>query len=514
MRTFWIIVLTVMAAGWARAQEQPHRGGTLVVRLNSDIRSLEPGINRDGQTDTVVNQIFEGLVAYRSDLSVGPALADSWTVSDDGKIYTFKLRPGVRFHNGAPLTSADVKWSWDRQVASPGWLCRRSFDGGQGLKVEAVETPSPDQIVYRLAEPNALFLGNLANIQCGVLVSNPASAEGASWTPIGTGPLKLKDWKRGESITLERFADYSPSKAEPSGFSGARVVYVDKVVFRVIPDDSVAEAALQTGAIDVTPEIAPERAPNLKQRGVTIFNTPGLSWAALLVQTTDPLFSNPKMRLALAHAINRAELAEVGTAGLSQANSSSVSDSSSFYDDSFAAWPTYDPKQAQGLAREAGYAGQTIKIQTNKRYSRMYQNSILIQAMLAQAGFKAELEVLDWATQLDRYLKGNFQLQSFGYSARFDPSQMYASWIGDKSANAWAQWEDPNAIRILASSTASTNASDRKAAFKKLHAMVQEQVPIVGLYYDPVIEGVSPSVKNYKIWAANKTMTWGVWKDR
>jgi peptide/nickel transport system substrate-binding protein len=285
-------------------------------------------------------------------------------------------------------------------------------------------------------------------------------------------------------------------------------------VFRVIPDASVAEAALQTGAIDVMPDIEPERAPNLKQRGITVFNTPGLSWAALLIQTNDPLFSNPKMRLALAHAIDRAELAEVGTAGLSRANSSGVSDSSSFYDDTFAAWPAYDPKQAQALAREAGYAGQAIKIQTNKRYSKMYQNSVLIQAMLVQAGFKVELEVLDWATQLDRYLKGNFQLQSFGFSARFDPSQMYASVIADKAANAWAQWQDPDAIKTLANSTSSTSASDRKAAFKKLHAMAQEQLPIIGLYYDPVIEGVNPSVKNYKIWPANKTMTWGVWKDR
>ena len=211
---------------------------------------------------------------------------------------------------------------------------------------------------------------------------------------------------------------------------------------------------------------------------------------------------------------DRAELAEVGTAGLSQANSSGVSESSSFYDDSFAAWPAYDPKQAQALAREVGYAGQTIKIQTNKRFTKMYENSVLIQAMLVQAGFKAELEVLDWATQLDRYLKGNFQLQSFGFSARFDPSQMYASWIADKAANAWAQWDDPDAIKILANSTSSENTSDRKAAFKKLHALAQEQVPIIGLYYDPVIEGTNPSVKNYKIWAANKTITWGVWKHR
>src|SRR5262249_15588568 len=110
--------------------------------------------------------------------------------------------------------------------------------------------------------------------------------------------------------------------------------------------------------------------------------------------------------------------------------------------------------------------------------------------------------------------KGTFQLQSFGYSARFDPSQMYAAWIADKATNAWAQWGDPGAIATLASSTASSNPADRKAAFRKLHSMAQQQVPIIGLYYDPVIEGVSASVRNYRIWPANKTITWGVWKER
>ena len=93
----------------AAAQEAPRRGGTFTIALNADIRSLEPGINRDGNTDTVAHTIFEGLVAYKADLSVGPALARSWTVSDDGRTWTFALREGVRFHNGQPLTAQALK---------------------------------------------------------------------------------------------------------------------------------------------------------------------------------------------------------------------------------------------------------------------------------------------------------------------------------------------------------------------------------------------------------------------
>lgn len=510
-----ISLFIALATTVAHAQGQPVRGGSLIVRLNSDIRSLEPGINRDAQTDTVAHQIFEGLVAFRADLTIGPALADSWTISEDGKTYTFKLRSGVMFHNGAPLTSAEVKWSWDRQFSQNGWLCRRLFDDNQGLKVESLEAPAPDTLVYKLARPNALFLKQLANIQCGVLVSHPQSAEAeGKWNPIGTGPLKLKEWKRGETITLERFANYSPSKAEASGYAGARIMNFDQVVFRVVPDASAAEAALQTGAVDILPDIDGDRIDELKKRNIAIVTKPGLGFASILIQTRDPLLSNPKIRLAIAHAIDREQIAEVRSSGLTRANPSGVSDSSSYFDESFRAWPAYDPKKAQALAREAGYAGQTIKIQTNKRYTGMYDNSVLVQAMLTQAGFKVELEVLDWATQLDNYLKGNFQLQSFGYSARFDPAQMYAAFIADKGKNPAAQWEDPQAINTLADSGSTLDEAKRKEDFRKLHAMMREQIPIIGLYYDPVIEAVHPRVKNYASWAPGKTITWGVWKER
>ena len=498
----------------AAAQEAPRKGGTLTMVLNADIRSLEPGINRDGNTDSVAHMIYEGLVGYRADLSVGPQLARSWTVEDDGRTYRFTLRDGAKFHNGAPVTAADVKASWDRQIANKAWPCARFFNGSSGIKVEGVEAPDANTVVYRLQKASALFLKQLANFQCAVVAIHPSAfdAEGKWKEAIGTGPFKLKEWRRGEFIAMERVADYVPNPEPASGYAGARVAHVDNLVVRIIPDGSAAEAALVSGAVDILPDIDAHRMEGLKQKGMVVLTSPGLGWSALLIQTRDPILANVKIRQAIAHALDLQEIADVRTLGLSKANPSSVADPTPYFDKSFLQWPAYDPKKAQALLKEAGYKGEPIRIQTNKRYSGMYDNSVVMQAMLTAAGFKAELEVLEWATQLDNYLKGNFQLQSFGYSARFDPGLMYSAVIGDKDKLKWAQWEDPAAIKLLEEANTTLDEARRKAIFVQLHRMAAEQVPIIGIFFETGLEAAGPNVRGYKPWPAGKPLPWGVWK--
>ncbi|MEN2977546.1 ABC transporter substrate-binding protein (plasmid) [Tistrella bauzanensis] len=501
-------------AGPSLAADSPKRGGTLVVALNADARSLEPGINRDANSDTVVNHLFEGLVGYRADLSVGPALADRWTMSEDGRVYTFDLRDGVTFHDGKPLTAADVKWSWDRKQSQEGWLCARFFNGASGLKVEAVEAPDDDTVVFRLAEPSGLFLTQLANIQCGVLVASPASvgADGG-WTPIGTGPFKLGDWKRGEALTLERYDGYVPSSEPGSGYAGARVAHVDAVRFQIVPDVDAAAAALKTGAVDILPELDTVKIADLKAAGLKVMAAPGLSWSALLIQTDDPLLSNPKLRRAIAHAIDAGQIAAVRTNGLAKANPSAVAESMRAFTPAFLDWPAYDPQAAGALLKEAGYKGEVIKIQTNRRYVGMYDNAVMMQAMLSMAGLNVELEVLDWAAQLDNYVKGAFQLSSFSYSARFDPALMYAAFTADKATAKWAQWGDPQAREMLTRASATTDATERAAIFRRMHDLMRDQLPIIGLYYSPAVDAVATGVHGYKPWPASRAIGWGAWKD-
>ena len=492
---------------------EPKRGGRLTVALNADIRSLEPGINRDANTDALVHHIYEGLVGYRTDLSVGPALAESWTVSEDGLSYSFTLRPGVRFHNGEPLTSAEVKSSWDRQWRNPTWGCRRYFDSAEGLQVTAVETPDPQSIVYRLARPSALFLTQLANIQCGTVVSHPASfgSDGKWREAIGTGPFRLREWRRGEFVALQRFEGYKPSPEPASAFAGARQAWLDEVLFRVIPDANAAEAGLLSGAVDLIPSVEPDRVATLRAQGMVVRTAPGLGWTTMLLQTRDPLLQDVRIRRAIAHAIDMAQIADIRTGGGAPANASGVGSASSYFEPAFLAWPAYDPARAQALLKEAGYRGQTIRLQTNRRYPGMYDNAVTVQAMLAAVGMKVELEVLDWATQLNNYLSGNFQMQSFSFSARLDPGLMYNSIIGSKASAPWAQWDDAEAIATLAQSAVTADPAQRRALFRKLHDGMQQQVPIIGLYYDPLLAATRPNVQGYAPQSAGRMITWGAW---
>jgi len=514
MRRLVALAAACILAGSAAATEMPRRGGRLILALNADIRSLEPGNNRDSNGDSVLHQIFEGLVAYRADLSVGPSLASSWNVSDDGKVYRFTLRDGVKFHNGAPLTAKEVKWSWEHLRSNPAWDCRNAWDGTQGTNVLSLETPDQATVVFTLAAPSATFLTMLANIQCNVLVAHPDSVDAkGGWTPIGTGPLTLKEWKRGQYVRLARFADYKVGDAPPSGYSGARQVYVDEVEFQVIPDESAAFAAIETGAVDVIFQPAPDRIDELKQRGLKIEMGPGLVWDVLLINSKDPLLSNAKLRLAIAHAIDIRQLAAAGSNGEAVPDPASVPPSSVYFDQGFVEWPAYDPTLAAKLAKEAGYAGQPISIETNKRFTPIYNNSVLAQAMLSAAGFNARLEMRDWATQLTNYMQRDFQIQSFAFSPRTDPALSYATFIGDMAKYGWAQWDDPRAVRLLTESLTTTDTVARKRLFQEIQAMLRQEIPIIGLYYETVSQAVGPHVHGWAVWPVGKPITWGAWKD-
>jgi peptide/nickel transport system substrate-binding protein len=202
--------LLVQAQAQAQAQSQ-----TLRVRLNADIRSTDPGVNRDFNTDGVVLHMVEGLVALREDTSVGPLLASRVEASPDGKTYTFTLRPGVKFHNGATLTADDVVWAWKRYLdPATNWRCLPEFDGRGAVKVVSIDAPNPSTVVFRLDSASALFLASMARMDCGgagIVHRSSLGADGKWAAPVGTGPFKLGEWKRGQYVELQRFDGYAVS---------------------------------------------------------------------------------------------------------------------------------------------------------------------------------------------------------------------------------------------------------------------------------------------------------------
>jgi len=485
------------------------------VSLNADIRGTHPGVNRDDNTDAVVLHMVEGLVAYREDASVGPLLADRVDVSADGLSYTFRLRDGVKFHNGAMLSADDVVWTWKHYLdPKTGWRCLPEFDEKGRQKIESVTAPDARTVVFKLAKPSALLLSTMARTDCGGsgIVHRDSMAADGSWkNPIGTGPFRLKEWKRGEYVLLERFPEYSSRSDPMTGYTGRKQALVDQVRFMVVPDMSAARSGLLAGSIDVMSTSSAQEFKELTGNAKVVpISAPSATMQVLLFQTRDPLLSNVKLRQAIAAAIDTAEIATAVTEGRAGRNNSVVATASPYYGAVQKQGLVFDPSRAKAMLREAGYKGQPIKLITNKRYAEDYDVAILAQSMLQAAGMVVELEVMEWASQLDRYSKGNYQMMAFGYSSRLDPALAYDAVMGSKERSPNKAWDSPEAQALLAKSFVSAEPKERQAIFDELHRRMLAEVPLIMVFNRSDYAAHGRNVTGFKAWVTGKPRLWDV----
>ncbi|HEV2508697.1 ABC transporter substrate-binding protein [Bosea sp. (in: a-proteobacteria)] len=507
--------LALAGLGLATAVALPAAATTLRVHLNADIRSINPGVNRDDNTDSVVLHVVEGLVAYGEDSAVKPLLAEKVEVSPDGKSYTFTLRKGVKFHNGADLTSADVVWSWNRYMdPKTDWRCLSEFDGRGRAKVEGVTASDPSTVVFKLDQPSSLFLANIARTDCAmtaILHKDSLKADGSFDKPIGTGPYKFAEWKRGEFIRLSRNEAYSSLPGAPDGYTGGKRPLVNEVRFMVIPDGATAKAALLRGDIDIVPDVANAEVKELKQdKRVELSITQNMGLVGILLQTRDPLLGNVKLRQAIAAALDTEELVAQVTDGLGKRNNSIVPAMSSYYGAVQAKGYKQDLAAAKKLLQEAGYKGEPLVMLANKRYPQSFDSAVVSQQMLQAAGINVQIEVLEWATQLDRYSKGNYQLQAFPYSARLDPALSFESVTGPKATQPRKVWDNPEAQALLDKSMVVSDKAERQKLFDELHQRFIADVPMVMLYNGIDAGAYGKRVKGYKSSILSKPRLWEV----
>ncbi len=506
------VSLMTFFSGGAEAQLQQN---VLRIRLNADIRSTDPGVNRDANTDAVESHLLEGLVAFKEDTSVGPLLAQSVSLSPDGKVYTFKLRPGLLFSNGAPLTSADVLFAWNRYMKpDTNWRCLSEFDGHGQSTVLKAEAKDAATVVFTLAKPSPLFLTTLARADCGgtgIYHRSSLDADGKWKAPVGTGPFTLGEWKRGQYVELLPNPRYASLPGKRDGNTGAKSVSVAKVRFVVIPDPSAAKAAILSDGVDLISDIDEEDLAEYKShKDIVVTSSPSMDQSGFLLQTRDPLLKDVRIRRALALSLDIPQLVETVTNGGSPASRSAIPKSSPFYGTAQANIPRRDLAAARKLLAEAGYRGTPIKMLTTKRYANLFTAAVLAQAMAQEAGIKIDVEVLDWATLLDRYSRGNFQMMSFTYSARLDPSLSYTMFTGSKDAQARSLWEDKEAVDLVAKSMETSDKAQRQAIFDKLDVKLRNEVPAIWLYSKVNFSATKAYVKGYAGWPLGQPRAWGV----
>lgn len=514
---FGAFLITTAAPTAAQAQAGPD-GGVIRVMLNSDLRSTDPGVNRDLNSDTITMHMVEGLVAYKEDLTVGPMLAESVVSSDDGRTYTFTLRENVTFHNGAMLTSDDVLFAFKRYLdPATQWRCLSAFDGTSSMKIVDIRAPDDMTFVIEIEEPSALFLGLLARTDCGgagIYHRDSVGPDGEWRQLIGTGPYKWGKRRRGQSVELVRFDGYASRGGERDGLTGGKTPIAQAVRFVIIPDGSAAKAALYSGAIDVRPDFGARNVAEARARNdVMVGKHPTMELNGVLMRTEHPLLSDIRIRRALSKSIDGAALVEALTYGLVDPVYSPVPLSSPFSGPLQRATMPYDVEGAKTLLSEAGYAGEPIELLTTQRFTSYFNAAVFIQAMAKEAGIELEIEVLEWATLVDRYVSGDYAAMVFGFSARLDAALNFEMISGDKNADPRKVWDNPAARELIDAAMVESRPAQRQALFDRLHQKFIEDLPMIPLWNSVDIAAWRTNVSGYQTWPASIPRLWNVSLD-
>ncbi|MFZ2102325.1 MAG: ABC transporter substrate-binding protein [Oricola sp.] len=351
---------------------------------------LDPTAGAAAAIDEIVYaNVFEGLTRITSNGSVAPALAESWTLSDDGLVYTFKLHSGVKFHDGTALDAGDVVFSLDRARADD------STNAQKGLfaaidKVEAVDDLT---VKVTLKQPAGAFLWNMG--WGDAVIVAPESAGTNKESPVGTGPFKLDNWAKGSAITIVRNPDYW---GDP--------VALDKATFRIIADPAAATAALLAGDVQAFPNFpAPEAVPQFQADSrftVEIGTTEGET--ILSTNNGRKPFDDLKVRQAIAHAIDRQAIIDGAMFGFGTQIGSHFAPHNPAYVELVETYP-YDPEKAKELLAEAGYPNgfkATLKLPPPS-YAR--RGGEIVAAQLREVGIDLEIIPVEWAQWLDQVFK-------------------------------------------------------------------------------------------------------------
>jgi peptide/nickel transport system substrate-binding protein len=504
----WAVLLLAIAV--------PASADTVLrARLNADIVGSDPRGRRDANTDALLLHLVEGLVASREDGSIGPMLASGWTVSADRRTYRFALRHDVSFHNGARFTSADVVWSFNRYLAPDShWRCKPDL-GPRGIAhLQSVKATGPFSLEIVLGQPAPLFLKTLARADCGgtgILQKASVDASGAWRFPVGTGPFRWGGWVRNQHVDLLRYAGYRSLPGPSDGNGGGKHVLVDRVRFEVIPDGSAASAALIRGSLDIVDGLAPNELAGIRGvPGIRFSSSPGMDFYGVLFQTRDRLLADPRLRRAIALSIDVAGLTRVATHGTATPDSSPVAAASPFFGPKQRPLIAKNLRLARALVRASGYRGQTITLITSHAPPEMFDDAILVQAMAREAGISIQIVTLDWASQLVRYQRGDYQAILFGFSPRLDPAFTYGTIIGDKSSDPRKIWDSPAAQALYQKSLDVEGSNERQHVFDDLETLFRRDAPAVILYNTQRVTALRSDVFGFKSWPAQIQRLWGV----
>jgi len=489
----------------AAGSDAPAYGDAIVEGSIGDVSGFLTAVTSDSASHTAANYVFNGLVRYDKNLKLEGELAESWEVSPDGKRITFHLRKGVTWHDGKPFTSEDVLFTYRRMIA-PNTPTAYAEDFKQ---VKRAEAPDPYTVVVEYGKPFAPALASwgMHVLPKHLLVEYPdISRSPLNKKPVGTGPFRFVEWKTGEKTVFETNPDY---------FEGRP--YLSRVITRVIPDPATMFLELKSGGIDmmgVTPlQYTRQTETEEFRKSFHKYRYLSFGYTYLGFRLSHPLFSDKRVRQAIAHAIHKKEIIDGVLFGLGQEATGPYKPGTWVHNPDVKRYP-FDPEKAKALLAEAGWkAGDGVlekggrafsfTVLTNAGNESRAKTAAIIQQNLAAVGIKMEIRTLEWAAFINEFVdKRKFDAVILGWSISQDPDQ-YDIWsskkTGPKELN-FVGFQDAEVDRLLEEGRRTFEAEGRKKAYFRIQEILAEEQPYVFLYYPdalPVvhkrIHGIEPA---------------------
>lgn len=474
----------------------PAYGDSLVEGSIGEPSTLLPILASDSASHSVASLIYNGLVKYDKKLNLIGDLADHWEISADGLTITFYLKKGVKWHDGREFTSRDVLYTY-RTIINPKTPTAYAEDFLQVKKAEALDTYT-FRVVYSKPFAPALASWGTSILPSHLLDGKDITKSELARNPVGTGPYRFKEWVAGQKLVLESFQDY---------FEGRP--FIDRRIFRIIPDTSTMYMELKAGGLDMmnlTP-VQFKRQTDTKEflERFNKFSYPVPSYTYLGYNMKNPLFSDKKVRQAITCAIRKDELVQGVLFGLGQAGHTPFQPGTWANNPDVKPFP-YDPIRAEKLLSEAGWLrsedGSLVKngkkfsftILTNQGNEQRIKTAQIVQYRLKKLGIDVKIRVLEWASLLTNYIDTrNFDVVLMGWNISQDPDQYdiwHSSKTGPKELN-FISYKNPEVDRLLEEGRGTFDLEKRKKCYFKMQEIIAEEQPYTFLYVPAALPVIS-----------------------
>jgi peptide/nickel transport system substrate-binding protein len=482
-------------------------GKDFVIGLGGEATQLNPVVATDGFSYIAEWPLFDSLVELDQGLNVRPLLAESWEVSPDGLTYTFRLRKGVKWHDGVPFTARDVAFTFyavlNPKVTTPH---RAYFDALAGfaeltnkdaprrpedLAVKPIEVVDDHTVRFRLRYPSGSFLAVLTNPRAGIIPEHLLKTADLNTTefnrkPVGTGPFRFLEWRRGERLVME---------ANPQ-YHGGRPA-LDRLIFRFIPDSVVLLQELRAGGVDFIENPPLSEVARLKQTaGLKVLVADNTSYNYFGWRQDLEPFNDLRVRRALNHAIDVPTLVKEALQGYATIATGQFPPASWAFDPAVKPY-AYDPNRAKALLGEAGFRPEAdgVLARNGKRFSftirhdqanqAVKDTAVIIQEYLKRVGVEAKLEPLDWPTFVKKLFASEFEGIVVGWTNHHDPDPFaYTIWHSSQwKGRNFAHYRNPRIDELLEQARHTAVVAERKKHYGEFSKLLMEDAPYVFLYF-------------------------------